>query len=191
MDNWHGSKVTRTEQPEFKANLKAFYNCEHVDDERKIKCMILGGYFDSRVVRASHIWKACTLGAGLEEFQLEDVDLYNERNGLLLHENIEKKFDVKEVCFLYNALVTPNRLTLKVLNPVLLDMNVVPGTTYGSIDGHPLLLPDGVYPFRRILSFHAKCSIKFAKKMGWIEKEYDFEPFFTFSDGASEPSNIE
>jgi hypothetical protein len=64
--------------------------------------MILNKFFDRTLVRAAHIWKAATKGVGLPEFGLKESDINNERNGLLLYESIEKAFDHKQLCFIYN-----------------------------------------------------------------------------------------
>jgi hypothetical protein len=39
-------------------------------NQNTIKCMVLNAYFNREIVRASHIWKSCTHGAGLTEFGL-------------------------------------------------------------------------------------------------------------------------
>jgi hypothetical protein len=75
--------------------------------------MILNKYFDRNFVRAAHICKAATKGVGLTEFQLEESDVNNERNGLLLYESIEKAFDYKKLCFFYNPF--HGALQLKIL----------------------------------------------------------------------------
>ena len=49
------------------------------------------------MVRVGYIWKSCTHGEGLEEFCLHPADVNSLRNGILIAENIEKPFDVKEI----------------------------------------------------------------------------------------------
>jgi hypothetical protein len=166
--------------------------------------MILNEYLPKEYVIGSHIYKAQTYGKGLNAFGLKPTDFYNERNGLLLYESIEKLFDVKEVCFVYNTF--DSTLNLKVLNPVLLTELViyqkhrttkVPAALhtlkFSDIDGWKLHLPPTTYPFRRILSWHAKLSIRYALSMDWITKTAadSFKPFFDTSEGASQPHEIE
>ena len=86
LDIWTPSKVTRKENPNFKANLISFYECN--GSTGKIKCMILNEYLSTDIVIASHIFKAATLGKGLESFGLKPVDVHNKRNGILLYEKI-------------------------------------------------------------------------------------------------------
>ena len=71
------SKVTRKENPNFKANLLTFYGSND-DSTGKVKCMILNEYLPTETVIASHIFKASTLGNGLERFGLKPVDVRNK-----------------------------------------------------------------------------------------------------------------
>lgn len=43
------------------------------------------------------------------------------------------------------------------------------GTFRTSVDGKPLCHPEGKYPYRRILGWHAKVSIENAIAQGWID----------------------
>ena len=87
LDVWTPSKVTRKENPKFKANLISFYGSND-DSTGKVKCMILNDYLNTETVIDSHIFKASTLGNGLESFGLKPVDVHNKRNGILLYEKI-------------------------------------------------------------------------------------------------------
>ena len=113
LDIWWPSKVTRDENPDFKAKLIRFYGRNHPTDSNLVKCMIINEYLPKNIVIGSHIYKASTYGSGLEDFGLKETDLYNERNGLLLYDSIEKAFDVKELCFFHN--VFDNTLVLHIL----------------------------------------------------------------------------
>lgn len=66
-------------------------------------------------VIGSHIWKH---SRGMFKFGLTVADCLSPRNGLLMMKDIELEFDIKGVCFLYDA--CKQNLILKVLNPVLL-----------------------------------------------------------------------
>ena len=70
--------------------------------------------------------------------------------------------------FFYNPFTQKH--VVKVLNPALLDTVIpesVESRTFKSIDGAELLTPTEHLPFRRILSFHAICSFKLARKRLW------------------------
>jgi hypothetical protein len=130
----------------------------------------------------------------MEEFSLRHTDLDSPRNGFLLANKIEEYFDKKWLCFLYNPFT--RLIQLKVLHPGNLTEVVAPGhsLTFNDIDGRPLLFPDEVEgeafggPFRRILSFHAMCSIRFAEACGWPVPATDAQTsYFALSDNASVP----
>jgi hypothetical protein len=187
-DIWTEGGRSTMEQSEFKTNLIKFYNSKSWFSS-KICCMATGVFQKRERVIASHIWKQSKHGVGLPKFGLQRQDATSPRNGLLLLRDIELKFDVKEVCFVYDAL-RANFLT-KVLNPALLSVSIThsKGKTFGSINGKTLHLTKDAIPFRRLLSFHAKCSFLVAKEKGWItEEEYKrFELYHDLSDSASVP----
>lgn len=120
--------------------------------------MITHQYFPLGEVRASHMMKKSTNGDTMHFFDLpSNVD--DPRNGLLLLEPIKQAFDRKDICFLYNPLT--NNLIAKVLNPELMDQHLSTSRTrytmtFRYINGRILKLPPGIFPYRRILSFHAK-----------------------------------
>lgn len=203
LDPWTPSKVTREQNPDFKEKLIQYY--KRMDkNTTQVKCMILDVYLPKHVVIGAHIWKASTLGRGMEAFGLRVPDVWSERNGILLYDGIEKKFDSKDVCFIYQPF--EQILVLKVLNPSLLDQPVVvqrhapelagfldSGTTWKTIDEAPLRLPHGVFPFKRILSWHAKCSVKWAVSNDWMTQAHAdsvYGPYFNTSVGAIEPEEL-
>ncbi len=154
-------------------------------------------YFDRSVVRAGHIWKLATHGVGLTAFKLEEVDVDNERNGILLFESIEKAFDTKKICFIYDPFA--GVLRLKILCNDLRNLFVVTDPNqrkkfnefrkFNAIDNAILTLPEDVYPYRRILNWHARCSYRTAKVKKWISKDENFEDFFQLSDLVSLPGD--
>jgi hypothetical protein len=185
-DIWTEGGRSTVEQSDFKAKLIKFYKSKPWFSS-KIRCMATGVLQNRELVIASHIWKQSKHGVGLPKFGLQRQDATSPRNGLLLLRDIELKFDVKEVCFVYDALRAI--FLIKVLNPALLILNIAhsDGKTFKSINGKALHLPKDAIPFRRLLSFHAKCSFLAAKEKGWItEEEYNlFEPYHDLSDSAS------
>jgi hypothetical protein len=58
---------------------------------------------------------------------------------------------------------------------------------FADIDGAVLQTPRGNIPYRRLLSFHARCSYKYAKDKGWINSTDTFQEYFDLSEGASNP----
>lgn len=203
LDPWTPSKVTREQNPDFKEKLIQYYDRKDVGTTQ-VKCMILDKFLPKHLVIGAHIWKASTLGRGLEAFGLRVPDVWSERNGLLLYEGIEKWFDTKDICFLYHSF--EQKLSLKVLNPSLLEEPVVlsrhaselagkidSGLKFKDIDGEILCLSPGVFPFKRILSWHAKCAVRWAVSNDWIseaEAAATYGPYFNTSDGAVEPEEL-
>lgn len=197
LDIWPGNR-TQIEQTEFKNKLIIKYECGYLN-QHTIKCMVLNTYFYRGVVRASHIWKYCTNGTGLSEFGLRYSDLHSYRNGLLLYTTIEQAFDRKELCIIYDPF--QGKLILKVLNKgddgimesMILDKNdqalYKNYTKFKDIDGKPLCLPNNVYPFRRLLNWHARCAHEYAKTKKWIPESTSFDDFFYLSDLVSLPGD--
>jgi hypothetical protein len=193
MDNWTESKRSKEEQEAFKDSLIAFYQRQHPVDPALLKCMVLDVFIPRKYVIASHIWKHCTHGEGLNEFGLHENDLSNPRNGFLVCEGIEHAFDTKRLCFLVDRLQT-NNLVLKVLDPLLTNPAtsplVIPGHShlkFSDIDGYSLQHPVDNIPFRRILDFHAKQSYRKAINRAWLHPSSTFDDFFDMSLGASIP----
>ncbi|CAF3060845.1 unnamed protein product [Rotaria sp. Silwood2] len=195
LDCWDTSSTrTKEEQDDFKSKLITYYNCGS-PKMRTIKCMILNKYFDRNFVRASHIWKAATKGVGLTAFKLNESDVNNERNGLLLYESIEKAFDYKKLCFLYDPFA--GNLLVKILCSDLRQTFIVDDPinrknfnelrTFNDIDNAVLQLPPNIFPYRRLLNWHGRCSFKTAKANKWINKDEHLEDFFHLSDLISLP----
>ena len=190
LDCWHSNARTLVESTSFKDTLIEFYHCAVGD---RVKCMATGRDYPRKEVRASHIIKRSTNGDTMDLFGLL-ADIDNPRNGMLLLEPIEQAFDRKDICILYNPV--SRGLTMKVLNPQLRDaeMRSEQGKTYGtygSIDGAVLQLPEGKFPYRRVLSMHAKFAFSRALNMCWIEDTEVLENYFNVSDtGLQEPLGL-
>jgi len=183
-DPWTSSKRTKSEQADFKDELIKFYERED-KTSGKLLCMVLNEPFPSHQVRAAHIWKYCTFGAGLPEyFKLDIGDIQSPRNGLLLCEGIKQAFDVKGLCFLYDFL--HGQLVLRVLDPDLKGVIVKPSisTKFDDINNMILSHPPGKVPFRRILSWHAECAFTVAFARGWITKA-EHNEFKDYTEVAS------
>ena len=194
-DIWTETGRSEAEQQEFKKELINYYNRKpwvfDFVNKGKLKCMATDQWLDKSLIIACHIWKSSMHGDGLTKFGLERQDAISPRNGFLMLKDIERQFDRKHLCIVYDSL---NKwFKFKVLDPALFGVvigNSNPKLTFANIDNTKLRHPDNNnIPFRRLLSWHARCSFKFAKEKEWIteEIERDYEPYHNLSDGASVP----
>jgi hypothetical protein len=60
---------------------------------------------------------------------------------------------------------------------------------FNDIDGNILILPKDIYPYRRLLNWHARCAYKTAKLNKWIDDNENFEDFFYLSGLVSLPGD--
>ena len=185
-DIWSESGRSVAEQQDFKKRLFSFYKRKGY--LRDARCMVTNQWHPTRIIIASHIWKSCTHGVGLHKFGLGRDDCSSSRNGFLVLEDIEKMFDVKHLCFLYNPLT--QKFAVKIMNPCINDKVIKhsnPPLTFSDIDGMHLHHPKEHIPYRRLLSFHARCSFRNAREKNWItaEEESAFVPFHNLSETAS------
>ncbi|CAF0909903.1 unnamed protein product [Rotaria sp. Silwood1] len=135
---------------------------------------------------AAHIWEAAKKGVGLTEFGLIESDINNERNGLLLHESIEKAFDHQQLCFIYNPFsgyLHVKILCINLKNMLIIDdpqmrINLNERRKFNDIDGNTLILAKDIYPYGRLLNRHARCAYKRGKLNKWIDDNEKFEGFF-------------
>lgn len=190
-DIWTEGGRSQIEQEEFKKNLIKFYKRGRWWS-KNICCMATGVWGSRDKVIASHIWKQYKHGVGLPKFGLHRQDATSPRNGLLLLRDIELKFDVKEICFVYDSF--RGLFLIKVLNPNILSMEIANsgGKTFASINDKPIQHPKKNIPFRRLLSFHARCSFLAAKEKGWISELQcnAYEPYHSLSESASVPDIV-
>ena len=157
---------------------------------QKVRCMVTNEWHHREDVIASHIWPSKTRGKGLPKFGLAISDLTNPRNGFLVLKDIEVKFDRKQLCFLYDPLVTPGKYVVKILDPSIQDLVIRKSKnsrTFQSIDGAELRHPSGKFPYRRLLGFHARCAFAIAREKNWIPPESIFKEYFDISSTASAP----
>lgn len=110
---------------------------------------------------------------------------------MLLCVDIEQAFDAKQLCFLYNH--SRECLYCRVLDPSILNYVIrpTPSTTFEDIDGAVLRHPHGVFPFRRILNWHARLCFEHAKSMLWIDASEVVEDYFSTSGITSLPGEDE
>ncbi len=188
LDCWRSSSRTRVESKTFKAGLVDYYRCDGPGGQ--LKCLLTGEFYDQQHVRASHLIKHCTDGNTMHRYGLPS-NIDDVRNGLLLLQDIELAFDRKDICFLYDPLTLA--LRAKVLNPRLMEERMPTHSfrIFGSVDNQVLCLPPGVFPYRRVLSMHAKLSYSRALHKGWITDTEELESYFNVSDtGLQEPLGL-
>ena len=174
LNPWCSDNRSKAEQTEFKDGLLKYYGCavelEAGQKQLWARCMISDQVLPRPVVIASHIWKHCTYGAGLDEFGLKFADVNNSRNGLLMCSEIEKQFDDLRVAFSYDLLT--DKFTFHVLDCTLLPLSVVdlndkktknalsgyPALhdiqTFGNLDRKVMLWTAPALPYRRVLAWH-------------------------------------
>lgn len=193
-DVWTETGRSEKEQKQFKNSLCTFYDRKphalNLRKRGKLRCMVTNQWLPADIVIASHIWPHAQHGNGLHKFNLNRSDCSSVRNGLLMVKCVEKKFDWKHLCIIYDSF--SNSFRVKVLNPSLMDEaleGTKPALTFRNIDNCVLQHPPGNIPFRRLLSWHARCSFKFARGHSWIteEDERNFEPYHELSETASVP----
>jgi hypothetical protein len=189
-DIWSASGRTVIEQKDFKKRLIKYYDRSSQWYKRgQIKCMMTNEWHPRDLVIAEHIWKHKMHGNGLQKFNLEKADGASPRNGILMLKDIEDQFTIKNVCIVYDSI--QQVFIIKVLNPNILNNQITHSRkTFQDIDGTKLNHPKNRIPFRRLLSFHARCAYKYARENNWItpEQEIAFQPFHDLSDTASVPA---
>lgn len=186
IDVWgacsHSSKSstsrTRDENMQFRNSLVKYYELSHE------KCMVTG---ESGKLKAAHIWPwAQSKHPSLGKLRIEEPDIDSPRNGLLLLTTIELAFDRKDICFLYDPFNV--KFLVNILNPSLKTQQYVDGKCFGDLAGTFLNLPDGKFPFRRLLNTHARASYRNALLAGWISRDtlQAFEDYAHLSDVATD-----
>jgi len=193
LDPWTSSNKSVGEQKLFKTALIQYYRVAETNHggAAHLQCMLTGQSFPRKSVTASHIWKKATNGKGLPAFGIDQDKIDDPRNGLLLLKGIEDKFDNKQLCFLYDFIHT--KFECKILDPGLLkqtlDHPAQPGVrtslTFADIDKKSLILPPGIFPYRRLLNWHARMSFVNAKKQGWVNLDAVVSDYFTLSETSS------
>ena len=188
-DIWTETGRSEVDQKEFKDSLIKYYRRGGMitDD---VKCMMTNEWHKRDFIIAEHIWKQKMHdGRGLCHFNLKQEDASSPRNGILMLKAIEDRFTVKHICLIYIS--TRQVFIIKVLDPSIMDRKITNSNKrFRDINGAKLCHPAGCFPFRRLLSFHAKLALKEAREKGWISEaeESSYQPFHDTSDGTSIPS---
>ena len=106
-----------------------------------------------------------------------------------MHESIERVFDHKQLCFINNPFIVYLHATILCINlkNIVIDdsqmrKNLNETKKFNDIYGNALILPKNIYPYRRLLNWHARCVYKIAKLKKWIDENENFEDFLNLSD---------
>jgi hypothetical protein len=112
-----------------------FSSCEFV--------LIKFQWYPKQDVCAAHIMPYANMDQ-LPRVGLDTSEVWNAKNGLLLHKSVEEAFDNRQVCFWWDFLEQDEQKKVKfrVLDPHLLNQPVVgnSGTTFGQLNNLSLLV---------------------------------------------------
>ena len=185
------------ESSEFKRSVITYYDratVVDVDGEiRTANCMVANTAHNYGDLCPAHLVKH-SQPALMTTYGLLVRDIDNPRNGLLLLKMIEEEFDRKNVCFVRNPVT--GGIIFKVLCPAIMTKRIFPSSltevrTFSDIDNNVLQLPDGVFPYRRILYMHSKYSYARALHRGWLTADAELHNFFAVSEaGLEEPEFV-
>lgn len=173
LDIWFPSRRSRDEQFDLKERSIAFY--ERAAAPGELYCMLLNRSYPRGAVICGHIWSYSRHGKYLHAFGLNPADGQDPRNTILHCKGLEDAFGEKEGCYLYD--IVHNQIYWQTLCPALLDKFVFPSESIRFRDLHELeggrhkyylRHPDGHEPFKRLLAWHAYCSLKSARTKDWI-----------------------
>lgn len=176
-----------------------------------LKCMLTGITMSSEAIVASHLlpYKNKHL-SGL--FELPNID--DPCNGLLLFKGIKEAYDRCHICFVYDS--ESSHFVCKVLNktvsqktwkqyvsdngskakakgtdisivqqqyPVLQEHSI---NCLQDLEGKRLVLPPLISPMKRILNFHARMALYYARSDGVLDDpDWDFEDFASEGECAA------
>jgi hypothetical protein len=180
----------------FKRDLCAYYQCSRPEG---IRCMLLNITFPASVVTASHLFRRSNEYLSLAIMQIADID--DVRNGLLLFKPVEHAFDKFQISFLYDK--ATDRFFLKVFDTSIRNETLIsfiqdpnqlkalldtrsctfdPCTTFGDLDGKPLVFETLDRPYKRCLNLQARLAYAKALKRN-DAGAVNFEDFW--SDGLT------
>jgi hypothetical protein len=188
IDCWHTNNRTMVESAQFKHDVIYHYGKqETVDTTGRIvtaKCMISDRVYIYGDLCPAHLVKHCKPEL-MTFYGLEPTDIDNPRNGILLLKAIEVAFDHKDVCFLWNPFNLG--LYLRVLSPTLASERIHPTSsselrTFADINNAVLMHNVNKFPYRRILSMHAKLSFSRALRFGWLTDADELTTYFNLSE---------
>lgn len=155
-------------QADFKNRLRDRYHCANGLNPDVTRCTILNSFFQSNEVIAAHLI-GLTNRQCLGYLNLNpNSGMWDDRNGLLIHVEFERRYEAQEITFLYNP--DTHRISIQVLYDDVMSKRIGNLTTkllgvkknkaepllFSHINGRPLELPCLVFPYRRILYYVSK-----------------------------------
>ena len=173
------------------------------------RCFLLGVELPRKVVIGAHLFKHEWADLAKPLLDIDSID--DARNGLLLYKPLEWAFDTGRLAFVWDRVT--QSFVAHVLDPDVRELSLHQKaaellssdvsdvaqhhkllghqTTFGSIHGTSLQLPDGFMPWRRCLCFHALVTRRAAVRAGWIADEsgFHFEEFW--SEGSDCRARVE
>ena len=173
------------------------------------RCFLLGVELPRNVVVGAHLFKHEWADLAKQLLDIDSID--DARNGLLLYKPLEWAFDTGRLAFVWDRVT--QSFVAHVLDPAVLELSLCQKaadllksdvsdvaeqhklvghqTTFGSIHGTSLQLPDGFMPWRRCLCFHALVTRRAAVRAGWVADEsgFQFEEFW--SEGSDCRARVE
>ncbi|GMF35887.1 unnamed protein product [Phytophthora lilii] len=190
--------TTRTERDgTFKERLCEYYGCFR-REKTWVRCMLLDVAFPRSLVIAAHLFRRNNEYLSLAMMQISDID--DEKNGLLLFKPLKYALDHFQISFIRDD---SGVFRLKLFNPSIRDTRIIDlkdrkgndvltteqtgvlldtfdvATTFGNLDGKPLVFTGLERPFYRCLNLQARVARMIALKKNRIDASYDFEDFWT------------
>ncbi|GMF16991.1 unnamed protein product [Phytophthora lilii] len=190
----------------FKERLCEYYGCFR-RKKTWVRCMLLDVAFPRSLVIASHLFRRSNEYLSLAMMQISDID--DAKNGLLLFKPLEYALDHFQISFIRDdsgvfrlKLFDPSIKDTRIIDlkdrkgndvltteqtGVLLDSvsrakkrcTFDVATTFGNLDGKPLVFTGLERPFYRCLNLQARVARMIALKKNKIDASYDFEDFWT------------
>jgi hypothetical protein len=181
-DIWGASRRSTPSPTSGRRPHGSLSSLQHEQARASVKCMLTQQHFPRSEVRAAHLFPKRSADIFHTTLGLS-ADLINHvRNGLLLCRSIEDAYDRQRVCFIYNPLDA--KFYFRVLDSQLRDRPAEPSQkTFGQLDRQALWLPDGKFPFRRVLALHAREALVHARtEYAYIPDPEDEEAIETALD---------
>jgi hypothetical protein len=83
-------------QAQIKSQMRVHYGCVHENNPYMTKCLVLNAFFSTEQVTFAHL-VGVTEKNHLHMLGMNSTDLWNPRNGLLVHRDIEHEFTKNNV----------------------------------------------------------------------------------------------
>jgi hypothetical protein len=170
----------RTTQSAFRKLLIREHNAKCPDGEG-LWCPVMGGYLPPELVSAAHIFPY-NLGEKIMMQVFGDQsanELFSARNGLLLTERVERKFDSFLLVIVPVDPKVPGRWKIRILDKSIRkqkiwDWDFAKGVTFGDIDHKELQFKGFARPAARYLYFHYTIAVMTASRKGstdgWLQE---------------------